>query len=78
MELSLSDLVTQTAPLEGSATSFLARRLRLAAGVTQAEAAKALGVNKHTVANWEHGRTAPSPRLRRRFRSYLATLAGGL
>lgn len=32
---------------------------RAAAGMTQAQVAKALGVTKATVNDWEHGRFAP-------------------
>lgn len=74
----LEELILSTEPMSGPAPSFLAARLRQAAGVTQREAAKALGVSPSTIANWESARTAPAERHRRRYRAYLAVLAGGL
>lgn len=74
----LAELVSSTEPIAGPTSSFLARRLRLAAGVTQAEAAEAVGVSTRTISNWESARTAPAERLRRRYRAYLSVLAGGL
>lgn len=76
--MTLAQLISSTEPIQGPAPSFLAARLRQAAGVTQQEAADALGVSVSTVSNWEHARTAPAERLRRRYRAYLAVLAGAL
>lgn len=36
------------------------RAARAAAGLTQEQVGRALGVSAQTIANWEHGRTSPS------------------
>lgn len=49
------------------------RRLRIAAGLSRAQVAQAVGTTRQTVANWETGDTAPRPPARER---YLRLLEG--
>lgn len=39
---------------------FSPKSARVEAGLTQIQAAKALGINKNTLANYESGKTSPS------------------
>jgi DNA-binding transcriptional regulator YiaG len=55
----------------------LARAVRLAAGATQDEIARELGVHRVSVARWEIGTRKPSGDLLRRYLALLVELQGG-
>lgn len=39
------------------------REIRKAKHITQMDLAKALGISRFTITNWEHGRTAPNSKM---------------
>lgn len=67
------EATTKTADLtpECDTSSFAGRlrKWRLASGLTQRQAAEALGVCVDTIRNWERGRTQPRRAIRHRFES---------
>lgn len=73
----LKEAIGRVDPLAGGwVPSYVAKGLRTRAEITQREASAAIGCGLTTLAAWENGRAVPSLRMRRRWRQYLAILAG--
>lgn len=70
--LTLSELISQLAPVSEMPEPSERRRLRSSAGFTQDETALALGVTSRQVTRYESGIASPRPLITDRYRSALA------